>query len=112
MEIIICTNTRNWFIQKIHVSALIWIMKNMVGDPQYPPHRLQVVTRIKKYKEMSKLLGHLEHTPQIHKNILSPLKLSQGLPTEEDMPNTCIKSTGESIVQRHLNPIVQEAVKS
>ncbi|VCW76785.1 unnamed protein product [Gulo gulo] len=66
------------------------------------------------------------HTPQVHKNIPSvnaklkvvkhlirtkALKLPQGLPAEEDMSNTRLKSTGE-FVRWHLNHIDQEAVKS
>jgi large subunit ribosomal protein L30 len=53
------------------------------------------------------------HSPQIHKNILSvnaklkevkplihvqPLKLPQGLPTEETMSSMCLKGTEELVV--------------
>ena len=66
------------------------------------------------------------HTPQVHKNIpsvnaklkvvkhlirIKPLKLPQGLPTEEDMSNTCLKSTGELVFRWLLNPADQEAKK-
>ncbi|XP_047602192.1 39S ribosomal protein L30, mitochondrial isoform X2 [Lutra lutra] len=103
------------------------------GDPQHP-HKLHIVTRIKSTKrrpywekDTIKMLGlEKAHTPQVHKNIpsvnaklkvvkhlirIKPLKLPQGLPTEEDMSNMCLKSTGE-LVRWHLNPIDQEAVKS
>ncbi|KAK2093179.1 39S ribosomal protein L30, mitochondrial [Saguinus oedipus] len=69
--------------------------------------------------------GRLQaHTPQVHKNIpsvnaklkvvkhlirIKPLKLPQGLPTEENMSNTCLKSTGELVVQWHLKPVEQKA---
>lgn len=43
---------------------------------------------------------------------IQPLKLPQGLPAEEDMSNTCLKSTGELVVKWHLSPVEQEAVKS
>uniref|UniRef100_A0A8C3VH77 Large ribosomal subunit protein uL30m n=1 Tax=Catagonus wagneri TaxID=51154 RepID=A0A8C3VH77_9CETA len=104
------------------------------GDPQHP-HKLHVVTRIKSTKrrpywekDIIKMLGlEKAHTPQVHKNIpsvnaklkvvkhlirIKPLKLPQGLPTEEDMANTCLKSTGELVVRWLLNPASQEAKKS
>nr|XP_035966661.1 39S ribosomal protein L30, mitochondrial isoform X3 [Halichoerus grypus] len=104
------------------------------GDPQHP-HKLHIVTRIKSTKrrpywekDIIKMLGlEKAHTPQVHKNIpsvnaklkvvkhlirIKPLKLPQGLPAEEDMSNTCLKSTGELVVRWHLNPIDQEVVKS
>ncbi|MBZ3885452.1 39S ribosomal protein L30, mitochondrial [Sciurus carolinensis] len=67
------------------------------------------------------------HTPQVHKNIpsvnaklkmvkhlirIQPLKLPQGLPTEENMSTTCLKSNGELVLQWHLKPVEEEAVKS
>ncbi|KAI5125216.1 39S ribosomal protein L30, mitochondrial isoform X1 [Manis pentadactyla] len=104
------------------------------GDPQHP-HKLHIVTRIKSTKrrpywekDIIKMLGlEKAHTPQVHKNIpsvnaklkvvkhlirIQPLKLPQGLPAEEDMSNTCLKSTGELVVKWHLSPVEQEAVKS
>lgn len=101
------------------------------GDPQHP-HKLHIVTRIKSTKrrpywekDTIKMLGlQKAHTPQIHKNIpsvnaklkvvkhlirIQPLKLPQGLPTEETMSSTCLKSTGELVVQWHLKPVEQEA---
>ncbi|XP_002710026.3 large ribosomal subunit protein uL30m isoform X1 [Oryctolagus cuniculus] len=104
------------------------------GDPQHP-HKLHVVTRIKSTKRrpyweknIIKMLGlGKAHTPQVHKNIpsvnaklkvvkhlirIQPLKLPQGLPTEENMSSTCLKSTGELVVQWHLKPAEQGAVKS
>uniref|UniRef100_H0VHI3 Large ribosomal subunit protein uL30m n=1 Tax=Cavia porcellus TaxID=10141 RepID=H0VHI3_CAVPO len=98
------------------------------GDPQHP-HKLHIVTRIKSTKrrpywekDTIKMLGlEKAHTPQVHKNIpsvnaklkvvkhlirrIQPLKLPQGLPTEENMANTCLKSTGELVVQWHLKPM-------
>ncbi|XP_040607327.1 39S ribosomal protein L30, mitochondrial-like [Mesocricetus auratus] len=101
------------------------------GDPQHP-HKLHIVTRIKSTKrhpywekDTIKMLGlQKAHSPQIHKNIpsvnaklkvvkhlirIQPLKLPQGLPTEETMSSTCLKSTGELVVQWHLKPVEQEA---
>ncbi|KAK2506621.1 hypothetical protein MC885_019162 [Smutsia gigantea] len=100
------------------------------GDPQHP-HKLHIVTRIKSTKrrpywekDIIKMLGlEKAHTPQVHKNIpsvntklkvvkhlirIQPLKLPQGLPAEEDMSNTCLKSTGELVVRWHLSPVEQE----
>jgi large subunit ribosomal protein L30 len=91
------------------------------GDPQNP-HKLHIVTRIRSTKrrpywekDTIKMLGlQKAHRPQIHKNIplvnaklkvvkhlirIQPLKLPQGLPTEETMSSTCLKSTGELVVQ-------------
>ncbi|XP_054100546.1 large ribosomal subunit protein uL30m isoform X2 [Callithrix jacchus] len=101
------------------------------GDPQNP-HKLHIVTRIKSTKrrpywekDVIKMLKlEKAHTPQVHKNIpsvnaklkvvkhlirIKPLKLPQGLPTEENMSNTCLKSTGELVVQWHLKPVEQKA---
>uniref|UniRef100_H0WKB6 Large ribosomal subunit protein uL30m n=1 Tax=Otolemur garnettii TaxID=30611 RepID=H0WKB6_OTOGA len=100
------------------------------GDPQNP-HKLHIVTRIKSTKrrpywekDTIKMLGlEKAHTPQVHKNIpsvnaklkvvkhlirIKPLKLPQGLPTEADMANTCLKSTGELVIQWHLKPVEQK----
>lgn len=67
------------------------------------------------------------HTPQVHKNIpsvnaklkvvkhlirIKPLKLPQGLPSEEDMAHTCLKSNGELVVRWQLKPVGQKAIKS
>ncbi|XP_012372975.1 39S ribosomal protein L30, mitochondrial-like [Octodon degus] len=97
------------------------------GDPQHP-HKLHVLTRIKSTirqpyweKDVIKMLG-LEkvHTPQVHKNVPlvnaklkvvkhlirnQPLKLPQGLPTEENTANMCLKSTGELVVKWQLKPV-------
>jgi large subunit ribosomal protein L30 len=97
------------------------------GDPQNP-HKLHIVTRIRSTKrhpywekDTIKMLGlQKAHSPQIHKNIpsvnaklkrIQPLKLPQRLPTEETMSSTCLKSTGELVVQWHLKPVEHE-VKS
>ncbi|XP_027994252.2 39S ribosomal protein L30, mitochondrial [Eptesicus fuscus] len=104
------------------------------GDPQHP-HKLHIVTRIKSIKrrpywekDVIKMLGiEKAHTPQVHKNIpsvnaklkvvkhlirIKPLKLPQGLPTEEDMAHTCLKSNGELVVRWQLTPVDQKAIKS
>nr|XP_058142313.1 large ribosomal subunit protein uL30m-like [Dasypus novemcinctus] len=104
------------------------------GDPEHP-HKLHVVTKIKGVKGrpywekeiIKKLKLEKAHTPQIHKNIpsmnaklkvvkhlirIQPLKLPQGLPAEEDMSNTCLKSTRELVVRWNLKPVEQEATKS
>ncbi|XP_037659169.1 39S ribosomal protein L30, mitochondrial-like [Choloepus didactylus] len=104
------------------------------GDPQNP-HKLHIVTRIKSTigrpyweKDIIKVLGlEKAHTPQIHKNIpsvnarlkvvkhlirIQPLKLPQGLPTEEDMSDTCLKSTEELVVRWRLKPVGQEGIES
>ncbi|XP_053454151.1 39S ribosomal protein L30, mitochondrial-like [Nycticebus coucang] len=101
------------------------------GDPQNP-HKLHIVTRIKSTKrrpywgkDTIKMLGlEKAHAPQVHKNIpsvnaklkvvkhsirIKPLKLPQELPTEADMSNTCLKSTGELVIQRHLKPVEQKS---
>ncbi|XP_012370060.1 39S ribosomal protein L30, mitochondrial-like [Octodon degus] len=101
------------------------------GDPQHP-HKLHVVTRIKSMirqpyweKDVIKILElDKAHTPQVHKSTpsvnaklkvvkhlvrIQPLKLPQGLLTEENMANTCLKSTRELVVQWHLKP--QKSVK-
>ncbi|XP_006887915.1 PREDICTED: 39S ribosomal protein L30, mitochondrial [Elephantulus edwardii] len=104
------------------------------GDPQNP-HKLHIVTRIKSArrrpyweKNIIKMLGlEKAHTPQVHKNIpsvnaklkvvkhlirIQPLKLPQGLPTEENMANTCLKSNGELIVHWNLKPLEKEGITS
>ncbi|XP_048202343.1 39S ribosomal protein L30, mitochondrial-like [Perognathus longimembris pacificus] len=101
------------------------------GDPQHP-HKLHIVTRIRSTqrrpyweKDIIKMLGlQKAHTPQVHKNIpsvnaklkvvkhlirIKHLKLPQRLPTEENMSNTCLKSTGELVVQWHLKAVEQGA---
>ncbi|XP_056664647.1 39S ribosomal protein L30, mitochondrial [Monodelphis domestica] len=104
------------------------------GNPQHP-HKLHIVTRIKSVqgrpyweKNIIKLLGlEKAHNPQVHKNIpsvnqklkvvkhlvrIQPLKLPQGLPTEEQMSETCLKTTGELIVRWQLKPLGQKAIKA
>nr|XP_034352699.1 39S ribosomal protein L30, mitochondrial-like [Arvicanthis niloticus] len=96
------------------------------GDPQNP-HKLHIVTRIRSTKmcpywekdtiKMFRL--QKAHSPEIHKNAklkmvkllicIQPLQLPQGLPTEETMSSTGLKSTGEVAVQWHLKPVEQEA---
>uniref|UniRef100_A0A2K6MKK2 Large ribosomal subunit protein uL30m n=1 Tax=Rhinopithecus bieti TaxID=61621 RepID=A0A2K6MKK2_RHIBE len=98
------------------------------GDPQNP-HKLHIYKKTSILgKDIIKMLGlEKSHTPQVHKNIpsvnsklkvvkhlirIQPLKLPQGLPTEENMSNTCLKSTGELVVQWHLKPVEQKAHES
>ncbi|KAL4656542.1 39S ribosomal protein L30, mitochondrial [Arapaima gigas] len=97
------------------------------GDPEQP-HMLHVVTRVKSTKrrpywekKIIEDLGLLKaHQPCVHKNIpsvnsklkiikhlvkIQPLKLPQGLPAEEDIANTFLKSTGELVVRQQLSPL-------
>ncbi|XP_006638987.1 large ribosomal subunit protein uL30m [Lepisosteus oculatus] len=104
------------------------------GDPAQP-HKLHLVTRIKStmrrpYWE-KKIVHDLglgkAHQPRVHKNIpsvnaklkivkhllrIQPLKLPHGLPTEEELADTCLKSTGELVVRRCLKPLEQKAIES
>uniref|UniRef100_A0A8C9C1L2 Large ribosomal subunit protein uL30m n=1 Tax=Phocoena sinus TaxID=42100 RepID=A0A8C9C1L2_PHOSS len=104
------------------------------GDPQQP-HKLHIVTRIKSTKrrpywekDLIRMLGlQKAHTPQVHKNIplvkaklkavkhlirIKPLKLPRVLPMEENMANTCLKSTGELMGAWLQSPEHQEEKKS
>ncbi|XP_041055039.1 39S ribosomal protein L30, mitochondrial [Carcharodon carcharias] len=97
------------------------------GDPDQP-HQLHIVTRIKCTKRRpyweKKIVHDLgldkSNQPRIHKNVPSvnnklkvikhlvrvqPLKLPQGLPTEQELADTYLKSTGELIIRRHLQPL-------
>ncbi|EDL04323.1 mCG48793 [Mus musculus] len=101
------------------------------GDPQ-DPHKLHIVTRTRRTKrhpywekDTIKMLGlQKAHSPQTHKNIpqmdaklkvvkhlirIQPLKVPQGLPTEQTMSSTCLESTGELLVQWPLKPVEKEA---
>ncbi|XP_050787887.1 39S ribosomal protein L30, mitochondrial [Gopherus flavomarginatus] len=104
------------------------------GDPEQP-HKLHLVTRIKSgigrpYWE-KKIIHDLgldkANQPRVHKNIpsvngklkvikhlirIQPLKLPHGIPTEEEMSDTLLKSTGELIIRRPLKPVEQKAIKS
>ncbi|XP_067842343.1 39S ribosomal protein L30, mitochondrial [Heptranchias perlo] len=104
------------------------------GDPDQP-HQLHIVTRIKCTKRRpyweKKVVHDLgldkSNQPRIHKNIPSvnnrlkiikhlirvqPLKLPQGLPTEQELADTYLKSTGELIIRRHLQPLEEKATES
>ncbi|XP_048196203.1 39S ribosomal protein L30, mitochondrial-like [Perognathus longimembris pacificus] len=136
VESLICTNwirhkfTRSRIPDKVF-QASPEDYEKYSGDPQHL-HKLHIVTRIRSTqrrpyweKDIIKMLGlQKAHTPQVHKNIplvnaklkidkhlirIKPLKLPQGLPTEENMSNTCLKSTGELVVQWHLKPVEQGA---
>ncbi|XP_021075621.1 39S ribosomal protein L30, mitochondrial-like [Mus pahari] len=86
------------------------------GDPQNP-HKLYIATRIRNTKrrpywekDTIKTLGRQkERSPHIHENIplvdaklkavkplicIQPLKLPQGLPTEEIMSSACLRGMG------------------
>lgn len=139
MESFICTNwirhkfTRSRIPDKVFQPSPADHEK-YGGDPQHP-HKLHIVTRIKSTKrrpywekDIIKMLGlEKAHTPQVHKNIpsvnaklkvvkhlirIKPLRLPQGLPAEEDMSSTCLKSTGELVVGWRLSPVDQETIKS
>ncbi|KAM4818129.1 large ribosomal subunit protein uL30m-like [Thomomys bottae] len=92
-------------------------LKKYGGDPQHP-HKLHIVAGIESTQrllhwenETSRMLGlQKAHTPQVHRNIpsvtvklkivkylirIKPLKLPQGLPTEDNMSNSYLNSTGE-----------------
>ncbi|XP_075446610.1 large ribosomal subunit protein uL30m isoform X2 [Ascaphus truei] len=104
------------------------------GDPQQP-HQLHLVTRIKTgigrpywEKKTLELLGlQKAHKTIVHKNIpavnaklkvvkhlirIQPLKLPHGLPAEEDMSDTYLKSTGELVIRKRLQPIVPKSIES
>ncbi|XP_072899578.1 large ribosomal subunit protein uL30m [Hemitrygon akajei] len=104
------------------------------GDPNQP-HQLHIITRIKCTKRRpyweKKIVHDLgldkSNQPQIHKNIPSvnsklkvikhlirvqPLRLPQGLPTEQELADTYLKSTGELIIRRHLQPLKEKSHES
>uniref|UniRef100_A0A8C8S1P5 Large ribosomal subunit protein uL30m n=1 Tax=Pelusios castaneus TaxID=367368 RepID=A0A8C8S1P5_9SAUR len=104
------------------------------GDPERP-HKLHLITRIKcvvgrPYWE-KRIIHNLgldkAHQPRVHKNIpsvnsklkvikhlirIQPLKLPHGIPTEEEMSDTFLKSTGELVIRQRLKPVEQKAIKS
>ncbi|KAM4795320.1 large ribosomal subunit protein uL30m isoform 2-T2 [Rhinophrynus dorsalis] len=103
------------------------------GDPQQP-HALHLVTRIKcgvgrPYweKRTLEVLGlQKAHKAVVHKNIpavnarlkavkhlirVQPLKLPHGLPSEEDMSDTYLKSTGELVIRKRLQPIDTKSIE-
>ncbi|XP_039599865.1 39S ribosomal protein L30, mitochondrial isoform X1 [Polypterus senegalus] len=92
------------------------------GDPEHP-HKLHLITRIRSglgrpywEKKTLKDLGLIKaHHPYVHKNIpavneklkvikhlvrIQPLKLPQGFPTEEELTQTYLKSTGELVIEQ------------
>ncbi|KPP71104.1 39S ribosomal protein L30, mitochondrial-like [Scleropages formosus] len=104
------------------------------GDPEQP-HMLHLVTRVKSTKrrpywekKIVEDFGLLKaHQPYVHKNIpsvnnklkiikhlvkIQPLKLPHGLPEEEDVTNTFLKSTGELVVRQRLNPLEPKDIES
>ncbi|KAM4699739.1 large ribosomal subunit protein uL30m isoform 1-T2 [Discoglossus pictus] len=108
--------------------------KKYGGDPQQP-HKLHIVTRIKSgigrpywEKKTLEMLGlHKAHKPVVHKNIpavnaklrtikhlvrIQPLKLPYGLPDEVDISDTYLKSTGELVIQKRLQPIETKSIES
>uniref|UniRef100_K7FXU6 Large ribosomal subunit protein uL30m n=1 Tax=Pelodiscus sinensis TaxID=13735 RepID=K7FXU6_PELSI len=104
------------------------------GDPQQP-HKLHLITRIRSgigrpYWE-KKIIHDFgldkRFQPRVHKNIpavnaklkvikhlirIRPLKLPHGIPTEEEMSDTFLKSTGELVIRRRLKPVEQKAIMS
>ncbi|XP_036397210.1 39S ribosomal protein L30, mitochondrial [Megalops cyprinoides] len=104
------------------------------GDPEQP-HKLHLITRVKTtlrrpYWE-KKIVHDLgldkPHQPRVHKNIptvndklkmikhlvkIQPLKLPHGLPSEEDMANTILKSNGELVIRKRLKPLEPKAIES
>ncbi|XP_053313462.1 39S ribosomal protein L30, mitochondrial [Spea bombifrons] len=103
------------------------------GDPEQP-HQLHLVTRIKSglgrpywEKNILKVLGlEKAHRPVVHKNIpavneklkivkhlvrIQPLKLPHGIPTEEDIAETYLRSTGELVIHKKLKPIETKSIE-
>ncbi|XP_063315017.1 large ribosomal subunit protein uL30m [Pelobates fuscus] len=104
------------------------------GDPQQP-HQLHLITRIKSglgrphwEKETLKALGLIKaHQPVVHKNIpavneklkiikhlirVQPLKLPHGIPTEDDISDTYLKSNGELVIRKKLQAIETKSIES
>ncbi|XP_060785620.1 39S ribosomal protein L30, mitochondrial [Neoarius graeffei] len=104
------------------------------GDPEQP-HKLHIVTRVKSTKgrpywekKVVKSLGLLKaHEPRLHKNILSvnnqlkiikhlvriqPLKLPNGLPSEEEMAGSYLNSKGELVLKHLQMSAAQKAMES
>ncbi|KAJ8410007.1 hypothetical protein AAFF_G00210480 [Aldrovandia affinis] len=104
------------------------------GDPEQP-HQLHLITRVKSTirrpyweKKIVQDLGlEKAHKVYIHKNIpsindklkiikhlvkIQPLKLPHGLPSEEDLADTLLKSNGELVVRRLLKPLEPKAIES
>ncbi|CAM9536025.1 unnamed protein product [Lampetra planeri] len=103
------------------------------GDPEQP-HKLHIVRRIRSIyrrpyweKLAIKNLGLTKRDLVIHKNIESvnaqltmvkhlikvqPLKLPQGLPTEEEFAHSYINSKGELIIQKRLSPVEQKQIEA
>ncbi|KAG8452190.1 hypothetical protein GDO86_004110 [Hymenochirus boettgeri] len=104
------------------------------GDPE-KPHKLYLVTRIKSgigrpywEKKTLEILGlQKAHKAVVHKNIpavnaklktikhlvrIKPLKLPHGLPTEQDLSDTFLKSSGELVIRKKLNPAEIKSVES
>ncbi|XP_062861868.1 39S ribosomal protein L30, mitochondrial [Trichomycterus rosablanca] len=103
------------------------------GDPENP-HKLHVVTRIKSTKrrpywekKVVKSLGLMKsHEPRVHKNTpsvnnqlkiikhlvrIEPLKLPNGLPSEQEMKDSYLNSKGELVVGRRQMPAEQKPVE-
>ncbi|XP_075708741.1 large ribosomal subunit protein uL30m [Rhinoderma darwinii] len=104
------------------------------GDPQQP-HKIHLITRVRSWvgrpyweKEVIDSLGlQKAHKPIVHKNIPSvnkrlkvikhlvrvqPLKLPYGLPTEADMSDTYLNSSGQLVICKKLQPIDMKSVES
>ncbi|OCT92489.1 39S ribosomal protein L30, mitochondrial [Xenopus laevis] len=104
------------------------------GDSQQP-HKLHLVTRIRSgvgrpywEKETLEHLGlQKAHKTVVHKNIpavnaklktikhlvrVQPLKLPHGIPSEEDISDTFLKSSGELVIRKRLQPTETKLVES
>ncbi|XP_056411934.1 39S ribosomal protein L30, mitochondrial [Hyla sarda] len=104
------------------------------GDSQQP-HKLHLVTRIRSCvgrpyweKEAIDKLGlQKAHKPVVHKNIASvnnqlkvvkhlirvqPLKLPYGVPTEEDLSDTYLDSSGQLVIRKKLQPTDIKSIES
>ncbi|GAA6103809.1 39S ribosomal protein L30, mitochondrial [Tachysurus ichikawai] len=102
------------------------------GDPEQP-HKLHVVTRVKSTKgrpywekKVVKSLGLLKsHEPRVHKNMpsvnnqlkiikhlvrIQPLKLPNGLPSEEEMGGSYLNSKGELVIKHLQTSAAQKTV--
>ncbi|KAI4892720.1 hypothetical protein NFI96_015306 [Prochilodus magdalenae] len=101
------------------------------GNPEQP-HKLHIVTRVKGTmrrpyweKKVVKSLGLMKaHEPKVHKNTpsvnnqlkmikhlvkIEPLKLPNGLPSEEEMADSYLNSRGELVVKRPQKPVEQKS---
>ncbi|XP_017325608.1 39S ribosomal protein L30, mitochondrial [Ictalurus punctatus] len=104
------------------------------GDPEQP-HKLHIVTRVKSTKgrpywekKVVKSLGlQKSHEPRVHKNTpsvnnqlkiikhlvrIQPLKLPNGLPSEEEMAGSYLNSKGELVIKHLQTTEAQKSMES